>query len=464
MLKIYQIFILKFLLLFISALLIISVISYVALKDIVIEHNKNHLKNAIEFIEIELEHIKDLDNFSAKVHEKTSLRTTIIAEDGTVLAESNADKTEMDNHASRFEIMQSNSEKYGDITRYSKTVKSDFLYVAKKIEYGDKYIYVRLSMSLEQILYDFYSLWIKLFFVFIAIGIIAAFVSRKMSQKVVYDILQITDYLNEVSNKNYKAIIKTKYFYEFLQISLLLKNLVKKLSKNEKKKIKNIAKLRLINKQRNDILSALSHEFKNPIASIIGYSQTIQEDSDMPKNIRDKFLAKISSNGEKISKMLDRLALSVKLENGDLTMSKSEFDLKLLCSEVASNLMLKYKDREIVVLADKELLYTDKTMLELVLINLVDNALKYSNSDVTVSVKDKKVSVTDSGIGIKNEYLEKITNKFYRVEKNSWDNSMGIGLAMVTYVLKSLGSSLEIKSEFGEGSTFSFNIQDMQNQ
>lgn len=462
MLKIHQIFILKFLVLFVSTLLITSLISYIALKSIIIEHNKNHLKHAIELMEIELKSIKDLDDYALQIYNKTSLRVTIIADDGTVLAESSADKNEMDNHSSRFEIMQSNSKDYGDITRYSKTVKTDFLYVAKKVSYDSKSIYIRLSMGLEQIMYDFYSLWTKLFFVFMGIVIVATFISRNMSQKVLHDISQITNYLDEVSNKNYKAIVKTRYFYEFLQISLLLKNLVKKLSKNEKKKIKNMAKLRLINKQRNDILSALSHEFKNPVASIIGYAQTIQEDKDMPQNVREKFLGKISSNGEKISKMLDRLALSVKLENGDLTINKSQFDLKQLCSEVASNMMLKYKDREIVVDVEEKTLFSDKTMFELVVINLVDNALKYSKGDVTITLKDDMLSVKDSGIGIKEEHLDKVTTKFYRIDKNSWDNSMGIGLAMVKYILRSLDTELKIESEFGKGSVFSFSLQSMQ--
>ncbi len=461
MLKIHQIFILKFLLLFVSTLLITSIISYIALKDIIIEHNKNHLKHAIELIEMELKNTKNLDDLAMNINKKTSLRVTIIDKEGSVLAESNADKNEMDNHASRFEIMLSNRKDYGYTTRYSKTVQADFLYVAKKTLYKNEPVYIRLSMSLAQIMYDFYSLWIKLFFVFAIIVVIAAFISKNMSQKIVYDIEQITKYLDEVSNKNYKAIIKTKYFFEFLQISLLLKNLVKKLSKNEKKKIKNMAKLRLINKQRNDILSAISHEFKNPVASIIGYAQTIQSDKEMPQNIRDKFLAKISLNGEKISKMLDRLALSVKLENGDLTINKSEFDLKQLCSEVASNLATKYKNREVIVKGDQKIIYSDKTMLELVVVNLVDNALKYSESDVVINLEGTTLSVQDSGIGIKEEHLEKITNKFYRVDKNSWDNSMGIGLAMVKYILKVLGSSLNIKSEFGKGSIFSFSIKEM---
>ncbi len=461
MLKIHQIFIIKVLILFVSALLVTALISYLSLKSIIIEDNKIHLQHAIEIMEIELENIHDLDKYASRVREKTLLRVTIVDDEGVVLAESNADKTSMDNHGSRYEIMQANRDTYGSTTRYSKTLNVDFLYVSKKISFDNEKIYIRLSMSLEQIMEEFYLLWQKLFLVFVGIVLVATFVSRQMSSRILYDISQITNYLDEISNKNYRAVVKTKYFYEFLQISLLLKNLVKKLSKNDKKKLKNIAKLRLINKQRNDILSALSHEFKNPIASIIGYAQTIEEDPDMPNKVREKFLGKIISNGDKISRMLDRLAMSVKLDNGDLELKKSEFRLDKLCQEVASNLNSKYKDREIIVDADEVVVFSDKTMMELVLINLVDNALKYSSNDVKIILKENRISVEDSGIGIKEEELDKVTSKFYRVDKNSWDNSMGIGLAMVTYILKSLHSSLEIESEFSKGSTFSFSVSDM---
>jgi signal transduction histidine kinase len=88
----------------------------------------------------------------------------------------------------------------------------------------------------------------------------------------------------------------------------------------------------------------------------------------------------------------------------------------------------------------------------------MDNALKYSKSDVVVALEGQRLLVKDSGIGIKEDELQKVTSKFYRVDKNSWDNSMGLGLAMVTYTLKLLDSSLEIESEFGKGSTFGFGI------
>ena len=464
MLKIHQIFIIKFLLLLVGSLVFTSLISYIVLKSVVVQHNKNHLKHAIELMDLQLQSMNSLDKLdeiALSIHKRTMLRVTIVNAKGVVLAESNTDKKSMDNHGHRYEIREAEKSKYGDIIRYSKTLKVDFLYVSKKIYIGKEKLYIRLSMSLAQIMNDFYHLWLELLLVFIGVIIVAAYISRTMSKKIVYDISQIRNYLDEISNKNYKAVIKTKYFYEFLQISLLLKNLVKKLSKNDKKKIKHMARLRLINKQRNDILSALSHEFKNPIASINGYAQTIQEDSDMPLAVRNKFLGKISSNAQKISKMLDRLAMSVKLENGDLTINKSEFNLKQLCSEVANNLSSKYRDRDIIVDSDEGVVLSDRTMLELVLINLVDNALKYSTADVELSFKDGVVSVKDSGIGIQEEDIDKVVTKFYRVDKNSWDNSMGIGLAMVSYILKSLDSSLEIESEFAKGSRFSFSVKEM---
>jgi len=460
-LKIHQIFILKFLLLLVGTLLISSLISYVSLKSIIIDHNKNHLQNAIVLIEQNIEDSKDLDAYVLKASKGTGLRVTVINSDGVVIAESSVDKRSMDNHSSRYEIMQANQQEFSHVTRYSSTLKVDFLYVAKKSLYRGEKVYIRLSMSLGKIMSDFYSLWSKLVLAFIVIVLIAFYISKAMSQRIVYDIEQITKYLDEISNKNYKAVIKTEYFYEFLQISLMLKNLVKKLSNRDKQKRKYTAKLRLMNKQRNDILSAISHEFKNPIASIIGYAQTLEDDIDIKPEIRNKFLNKISSNGEKISKMLDRLALSVKLENNDLEIKESEFDLKLLCEEIVTNLSSKYKDREIILDVKSKIVVADKTMIELCLINLIDNALKYSQDDVEVLLEKNEIRVIDRGIGIQEEHLTKVTSKFYRVNKNSWDNSMGIGLAMVSYILNAHNSLLNIESVYGKGSSFSFKINNM---
>jgi signal transduction histidine kinase len=97
--------------------------------------------------------------------------------------------------------------------------------------------------------------------------------------------------------------------------------------------------------------------------------------------------------------------------------------------------------------------------MEVVLKNLIENALKYSKKDVEVHIDGNcRVSVRDHGVGISESDLEKVTKKFYRSGTHNWDNSMGLGLSIVKTVLGLHGTSLEIESRLDEGSIFSFTL------
>jgi signal transduction histidine kinase len=460
-LRIHQLFFLNILGLFIVALLVASLISFFALKSMIIEDGKERLIQNIELLEPQIIESKNLDTLASSIAQKAHLRVTVVAEDGMVIAESDTDKTKMENHSNRIEIMEAIQNPYGMTIRYSKTLKSDFVYVAKKISKPDGTVYFRLSMSLRSVMEHFYSLWIKLFIAFTLLMVIALIIAYNISKKARYDILQITRYLDEVSAKNYRAILKPEYFREFLQISILLKNLVKKLHNRDKQKRKHTAKLRLINKQQNDILSAISHEFKNPIAAIMGYAETLRDDIHIDPKIRQKFLEKILSNTHRVTLMLDRLALSVKLENNDLSIKPSTFDMANVCLDSISILQAKYPERSIRFEGSSKNVFADKTMLELVITNLIDNALKYSEEEVSIILTESTISITDKGIGIAPNELDKITSKFYRVQKNRWDNSMGLGLSIVSYILKLHDSALTIESTQGVGSTFGFSLASM---
>jgi len=394
LLKIHQTFTIKFFILFAGTILISCTVFYISLKSIIIQHNKHHLQDVISLVSMDINKANNLDKLVKNIYEKTDLRVTIINNDGEVIAESNADKMTMDNHLLRDEILNATSSSYGQSIRYSNTTKVNSLYVAKKIIYKKQEVFLRISKSITTIMESFYDLYSKLSIVLVLMVFSILYITRKMGKRLVYDIEQIISYLSEISNKNYEAVIQTKYFQEFLQISLLLKDLVKKLDKRDRQKRKYTAKLRLINKQRD----------------VINFS---------------------------------------------------EFDLSVLCNKVAINLNSKYKDRKILVNVKSTKIIADKTMIELVIINLVDNALKFSKSDVKVFLEKNRLSVQDKGIGIKEEHIAKITAKFYQVDKNSLDNSVGIGLAIVSNILKASSSSLEIKSVFGEGSVFSFSVADM---
>lgn len=461
MLRIHQLFFLNVLGLFIAALFVASLISYFTLKSMIIHDSEERLIENINLLEPLLTTTNDFDRFVAQAAGKTFLRATVIDENGNVLAESDADKTTMENHLGRVEIMHAMTEPYGTAIRYSKTVKTDFIYVAHKIVTPEKTFYIRLAMSLEGVMEHFYKLWIQLAGAFTVLVVIALVIAYNISKKTRYDILQITRYLDEISAKNYRAVLKPEYFREFLQISILLKNLVKKLHNRDKQKRKHTAKLRLINKQQNDILSAISHEFKNPIAAIMGYAETLHDDLNIDPKIREKFLDKILSNTHRVTLMLDRLALSVKLENNDLSIKPSLFDLSEICHDSISILQAKYPTRSITFNGIQKTVFADKTMIELIITNLIDNALKYSEEEVTITLSDDILSISDKGIGIAPNELDKITSKFYRVQKNRWDNSMGLGLSIVSYILKLHDSELRIESTLGIGSTFSFSLANL---
>jgi signal transduction histidine kinase len=321
-----------------------------------------------------------------------------------------------------------------------------------------------MAISLERVMHDFYSIWLKITLIFSIMSTIGFLIALRMSRRMEEDVITLTDYLEDVANKTYNKPLKLYFSYEFINIAGTLKQVVAKLDRRDRQRRRSAAKLKLMYKQQNDLLSAIGHEFKNPLAAISGYAQTLKEEKVDPKNekIFHKFLAKIETNSEKISTMLDRLALSVKLENNDLTARKEHFDLGETVKDAIATIEKKYPDRAIKYKPKSRDVYMDKTMIEMVIVNLLDNAMKYSSEDITIKIGKKRLLVKDKGIGISESDLENIQRKFYRVDKNSWDNSMGLGLAIVNYILNLHDRRLEVKSKPNIGSTFSFEIDDPQ--
>jgi len=279
----------------------------------------------------------------------------------------------------------------------------------------------------------------------------------KQMQKELVTLNAYLENLDTLDEVEYKARFFSK---EFEDINNNLIKVLKKAKKREDIKQRYNAKLKLKNKQRADMISAIAHEFRNPIASIMGYSQTLREDTDIPPALQEKFLEKIYNNGNKIEALLARLILWNKFESGEATLHKSCFDLYALTQEVKRSLEEKYKHRTVTVQGERCMVEADRTLIDVVLKNLIENALKYSKDDVEVTITPEcGVEVRDHGVGISEEDIEKVTKKFYRSGTHNWDNSMGLGLSIVKTILRLHGSQLHIQSRIKEGSTFSFSLK-----
>ncbi len=294
---------------------------------------------------------------------------------------------------------------------------------------------------------------------FLAIGFsVFIFAIYRGASRMQKELMMINKYLAEidkVDKVNYKAHFFTQ---EFEDINQNLITVLNSAQKREEIKKRYNAKLKLKNRQRADMISAIAHEFRNPIASIMGYAQTLEDDKEIPQALQEKFLNKIYNNGIKIEALLSRLVLWNKFESGEATLHPSNFDLYALALEVKILLEEKYPQREIVLEGSTYLVGADRTLLEVVLKNLIENALKYSKDDVTVKIDSKQISVTDNGAGISSSDIGKVTKKFYRSGTHSWDNSMGLGLSIVKSILSLHGTKLDIESEEEQGSVFSFHI------
>lgn len=454
MLKLHDLFLRKFILLFGTIFLILGLVVYIWIKDIYIKQTKIDLLHNIDILSLQIKDLQNLDSLVSRIKKSIQLRVTIINHSGIVIAESDKDKNAMENHANRIEIINSQHQDYGFSIRESHTLNEKLLYVAKRFRLNGEDYYIRMGREITQINKEFFLFSLKITILFLFFIAIAFGVAKYISKKIEWETTEILDFLNNLTKHSKNLKIESTYSYEFQRITQLLSEVSQTLSKKAKKKLKYTAKLKLSNRQKDDIISAISHEFKNPIAVISGYTQTLLQDKNINPNIRVKFLQKISSNADKLTTMIDRLRLNLKLEDGKQKTNFIKVNLVKLIKNIIDDLKIAYPQREIFLEATNTHIEADETMIRIAIENLVENGLKYSQDDIYITITEKKISVKDNGIGIKEKDISKITNKFYRVSNNNWNNSLGIGLSLVSNIIKFHNFTLEIQSVENEGSTF----------
>jgi len=446
----------KFLLIFSSLFIAIGLITYFWVKNFYIEQTKESLKHHIEIISLAIPSNKNLPHLAISIKKNLGLRLTLISLDGEIIAESDKDKTKMENHKYREEVVESNTKEYGYKIRHSKTIDKDLLYVVKKFTNLEKPMYIRISKEIKSINEDILLLGKEILFILALFFAFIFFITFRISKSIELEVAKIVNFLTSMTKKKKETYIRSSLSIEFYNITSLLTKVAQILAKKEKQKSKFTAKLQSSNKQKDDIISAISHEFKNPIAIINGYSQTLLDDVDINVNIRQKFITKIYKNGIRLSQLIDTLRLSSKLDSGLQEMTFKTVNLHELIHETVENIKINYPKREVIIKGDKNItIKGDASLFSVVITNLIENAFKYSEDEVLVTYTKEYFNVVDTGIGISSQNLTNITNKFYRVNENTWNNSLGLGLFIVSNILTLHNFSLDIQSQENEGSTFS---------
>lgn len=233
-----------------------------------------------------------------------------------------------------------------------------------------------------------------------------------------------------------------------------------------------ISHLKELETYRREFLGNVSHELKTPIFSVQGYIHTLLDGGIEDIDVNLLYLQKASKGIDRLIAIVDDLESISKLEAGEMPVEPRTFDINDLCKEVLETLEFKAREKNI-SLAIKEgaarqlYVFADKERIRQVLVNLVDNSIKYGkeNGHTMIDFFDDgqliTIEVSDDGIGIEKHHLLRLFERFYRVDKSRSREAggTGLGLSIVKHILEAHKQRIGVNSEFKKGTSFSFTLK-----
>ena len=422
-------------------------ITAVLILSVFYSYSDNQLKEQLRVVEsvVENQLAQDDDTAFISNHIDKNVRITLVAKDGTVIADSQESANKLGNHLNRQEIQQAIKNGEATVTRHSDTQEKKVYYFAKLLDNGN---ILRVSAEAKSIGKFFSDYIIYIFLCIIVVIVAAVFVSMGITKSIVKPITQLGQSLDNID--------KFKSDEE-------LKPLVNALLQQKKKQ-------KMLDKQKKQFTANVSHELKTPLTSIAGYAELIETGMAKPEDIKP-FAGVIRKQALRLVNLSeDIIQLSQLEESDDEDMSFESVNLYEIAQRCVEALNINAINKCVTLnLTGEECYIRGKAQLvEELVYNLCDNAIRYNkeNGNVTVTVtpleKGASVSVKDTGIGIPKKYQERIFERFFRVDKSrsKATGGTGLGLAIVKHITQLHDAKLEISSEEGKGTEIIVTFKD----
>jgi two-component system phosphate regulon sensor histidine kinase PhoR len=223
---------------------------------------------------------------------------------------------------------------------------------------------------------------------------------------------------------------------------------------------------------RKEFLQNLSHELKTPIFAIQGYVDTLLSGALHNNAVNSKFLQSTARNVDRLVNLVDDLDEISKLESGEQLLLQQNFIIQDLVKDVYDSLYIKAKEKEIKTYIKKGCeipltVFADKEKIRQVFINLIDNAIKYGKqggiieaSFYKIDEKNVLIEISDDGVGISEEHLPRIFERFYRTDlaRSRKEGGSGLGLSICKHIIEAHGQNIHVRSKIDVGSTFGFTL------
>ena len=365
-----------------------------------------------------------LEQFSKAAPEK---RFTAVATDGTVMADTAVDPTEMEGHADRPEIIQALETGHGEAIRASDTVGIQMLYVARRFTDG---VVVRIAMPLSSVTV---LVWrsVAVFMLACAVALMLAFLlSRKLAGKTAEPVVQAQEAIAQVDER--------------LQTS------------------------------RSEFTANVTHELKTPLTSIKGFSDMLATDMVTDPEDRKRFITLIGVEADRLINLINDVLKVSELESVAIARPDEMAEMLSVVREVAGLLRPTAGDVSVTVTGSEQWANISPDRLRELVENLISNAVKYNvpGGSVTVTVGEGAKSgtvllrVADTGIGIPEEAQPHVFERFYRVDKGRSKKAggTGLGLAIVKHITALYGGTIDLKSRVGEGTEITITLPEAKHE
>ena len=376
----------------------------------------------------------------------THSRVTLIAPDGTVLQDSRTDSSSMENHGNREEVQEALTNGYGQSSRYSDTLSEVVDNYAIRLDNGQ-------ILRFSDTQYTVLTLLKTNFHLIIIVLLIAVAVSLILSAKVAQTLTTPLDRI-DLSNPSEEDV------YPELQPFVRRINIQNRRIAMQMKELKSEHERQ--DKMRREFTANVSHELKTPLTSISGYAEIIRDGVVETKDI-PTFAGRIFNESQRLISLVQDIIKISRLEEKEIPLPIEEIDLYEIAADTLDHLDPVAEKQQITLSlqGDHCIINGARKLLDEMIYNLCDNSIKYNNpgGTVTISVHSSEdkvlLTVADTGIGIPKEDIDRVFERFYRMDK-SHSNAVGgtgLGLSIVKHAAAFHNAEILCHSEVGKGTT-----------
>ena len=390
-----------------------------------VKQEARYIRTAVDIVGSD--YLERLDNV------EVNTRVTRIGADGTVLYDSGGDERLLENHKGREEVKQALASGEGEITRMSDTRDREMYYYATMLDDGTV---LRVSKNMESLAGTAFRMLPVMFLIAAVMILLTVILASWQTRRLIKPINEL-DIEHPLDNMVYE------------ELTPLLTAMDQ--SNREKEEVSNM---------RKEFSANVSHELKTPLTSISGYAEIMKNGLVRPQDIPN-FSERIYKEARRLITLVEDIIKLSKLDEESVELEKEDVELYGLCREIVSRLSPQANARRVQVsVQGEQVVYRGiRQILDEMIYNVCENAIKDHNEGGRVVVwcgktlNGAKISVTDNGIGIPEEHLERIFERFYRVDKSHSKErgGTGLGLSIVKHGAILHGAKVQVESKVGEG-------------